>query len=93
MTKETKSKKNRRYDAEFKSKILDLHANGRSISSLSQDFGIRANVIYRWRKQANNKDSLGQKSDYFLENKRLRKELSKTIIERDMRWSNFSGQF
>lgn len=46
------SKKRRRYDADFKSNILRLHADGRSVSSLSSSFGIRENLIYRWKSEA-----------------------------------------
>lgn len=37
----------RNYDEAFKAKILALHGQGRSVSSLSSSFGINANVIYR----------------------------------------------
>ena len=30
----------RRYDADFKQKLLEMHSNGRSIRSLSEAFGI-----------------------------------------------------
>ena len=46
------SKKRRSYDAEFKSNVLRLHSDGRSVSSLSESFGIRENLIYRWKSEA-----------------------------------------
>jgi len=46
------SKKRRSYDAEFKSNVLRLHADGRSVSSLSASFGIGENLIYRWKSEA-----------------------------------------
>jgi len=46
------SKKRRRYDADFKSNVLRLHADGRSVSSLSVSFGIGENLIYRWKSEA-----------------------------------------
>jgi len=46
------SKKRRSYDADFKSNVLRLHADGRSVSSLSSSFGIGENLIYRWKSEA-----------------------------------------
>jgi len=46
------SKKRRSYDADFKSNILRLYADGRSVRSLSESFGIGENLIYRWKSEA-----------------------------------------
>ena len=52
MKRESKSKKRRQYDTEFKADLLRMHEQGRSVSSLSESFGInraanRENLIYR----------------------------------------------
>ena len=39
------------YPAEFRRKVLDLLAAGRSVASLAADLGVSAQAIYNWRKQ------------------------------------------
>ena len=39
------------YPAEFRRKVLDLLAAGRSVASLATDLGVSAQTIYNWRKQ------------------------------------------
>jgi len=46
------AKKRRSYDAEFKANLLKMNADGRSVRSLSESFGINENLIYRWKKTA-----------------------------------------
>lgn len=47
MKREKKRKKRRQYDASFKSDLLKMHEDGRSVSSLAESFGISENLIYR----------------------------------------------
>ena len=83
MKRETKSKKRRSYDAEFKSNVLKMHEDGRSVSSLSESFGINENLIYRW-KSASRDSSKQADGSVIEENKRLRRELQETQQERDI---------
>lgn len=83
MKRESKRKKRRQYDAEFKSNILKMHEGGRSVSSLAESFGINENVIYRWKSLANT-TSAAADSSVLEENKRLRRELQETQQERDI---------
>lgn len=39
------------YPPEFRRKVLDLLAAGRSVASLAADLGVSAQAIYDWRKQ------------------------------------------
>jgi len=39
------------YPSEFRRKVLDLLAAGRSVASLADDLGVSAQAIYDWRKQ------------------------------------------
>lgn len=57
MKKKETSKKRRSYDAAFKANILKMNADGRSVSSLSESFGINENLIYRWKSKANSESS------------------------------------
>ena len=52
MKEQNPPKKRRSYDADFKANILKMNADGRSVSSLSESFGINENLIYRWKRQS-----------------------------------------
>ena len=77
------TKKRRRYDAAFKANILKMNADGRSVSSLSESFGINENLIYRWKKAASETgtSSTGKDSK---ENLELRRQLQILTEERDI---------
>ena len=40
-----------RYPPEFRRRVLDLLADGRSVASLSKDLGVSDQTIYNWRRQ------------------------------------------
>lgn len=40
-----------RYPPEFRRKVLDLLAAGRSVASVAADLGVSGQTIYTWRKQ------------------------------------------
>ena len=40
-----------RYSPEFRRKVLDLLAAGRSVASVAADLGVSGQTIYTWRKQ------------------------------------------
>ena len=40
-----------RYSSEFRRKVLDLLAAGRSMASVASDLGVSTQTIYNWRKQ------------------------------------------
>jgi len=73
----------RRYDSEFKANILRMHEDGRSVSSLSQSFGISEQVIYRWRRESNDLNA-GSSKEELKELKLLRKQVQDLRIERDI---------
>ena len=76
-------KKRRSYDAEFKSNVLKMHDDGRSVPSLAASFGINENLIYRWKKESKQL-SLATKVDEAAELKQLRKQLKEVEQERDI---------
>jgi transposase len=41
----------KRYPSEFRRKVLDLLAAGRSVASVAVDLGVSGQTIYNWRKQ------------------------------------------
>ena len=81
--KEEKTKKRRRYDSAFKSNILELHKDGRSIGSLALSFGISEQLLYRWRRESKKEtsNSLGVEIE---EVKLLRKQVKDLEIEREI---------
>ncbi len=40
-----------RYPSEFRRKVLDLLAIGRSVASIAADLGVSGQTIYDWRRQ------------------------------------------
>ncbi len=81
--KKKESNKRRRYDAEFKSNILKMKADGRSVPSLASSFGINEQLIYRWRSGANKSNNTADSQD-LEEVKRLRKQVKELETERDI---------
>jgi len=82
--KEKKTKQKRRsYDGEFKANILKLHAEGRAVRSLSESFGVNENLIYRWKKLANQTDWSPQSVE-LREQLALREEIKRLEEERDI---------
>jgi transposase-like protein len=41
----------RRYPSEFRRRVLDLVAAGRSVVLVAADLGVSAQTIYNWRRQ------------------------------------------
>ena len=83
MKSRSNSKKRRHYDAEFKSNVLKMNEQGRSVSSLAESFGINENLIYRWKSTA--KSSFKQANRSVVEeNRQLRRELQEAQQERDI---------
>lgn len=41
----------KRYPSEFRRRVLDLVAAGRSVASVAEDLGVSAQTIYNWRRQ------------------------------------------
>ena len=83
MKGENTSKKRRRYDAEFKKNILKMIEDGRSITSLSQSFGVSEGLLYRWKSDAKKRKKTW-KDDEKDEVKQLRKRLKEVELERDI---------
>jgi transposase len=82
------SKKRRKYDEEFKSDVLKMVADGRSISEISKKLGISESMVYRWHKKSKstsaNQREENQDQDLQRENERLKTLLRQTEMERDI---------
>jgi len=79
-----KSKTRRRYDEPFKRKLLELHKNGRSISSLASSFDVSENILYRWRRKAEEEELSAATGVDVEELKQLRKRVKELEEERDI---------
>lgn len=42
----------KRYPSEFRRRVLDLVASGRSVASVAEDLGVSAETIYTWRRSS-----------------------------------------
>jgi transposase len=51
MEEKDKGLQRRKYDAEFKSEVLTMVANGQSVAYVSKALGISENIIYRWKQK------------------------------------------
>jgi len=83
MKKEKTSKKRRSYDADFKANILKMNADGRSVNSLSESFGINENLIYRWKRESSGQSDKTPKVG-INELLKLKAENKQLKIERDI---------
>lgn len=83
MKEKKRIQKRRRYDASFKANILKLNAEGRSVKSLSESFGVNENLIYRWKKLVVKSASSDQGED-LQEHFKLRAEIKRLEEERDI---------
>jgi transposase len=80
------SKKRRKYDEEFKSDVLKMVADGRSISEIAKKLGISERMVYRWHKKSKpisaNPREETQDQDLQWENEQLKTRLRQR--ERDI---------
>jgi len=87
----TDMRKRRRFDREFKQMVIELSYNREDISALASELDIRADLIYRWRRetelhQGASFPGQGNKilTDEQKEIARLKKELRDAQLERDI---------
>lgn len=76
-------KKRRHYDAEFRSRALQMVEDGRSVQQVSDSLGIKPSLLYSWR----NKEKRNEPIERSAESDRIReleKQLFQTEQERDI---------
>jgi len=84
MKKRNYPKERRQYDEEFKRNALQLIADGRSVTSVSESLGVSKGVLYNWRSKANKTSSNEKPSETKEEIQLLRKRLAEVEMERDI---------
>lgn len=76
------------YDNDFKVMIVELLNSGTKTRDISEEYGVDANLVRRWRRDFNdNSGDFSKKREVSLEEqelKRLRKELKDVTMERDI---------
>ena len=85
------SKTRRQYDKEFKLMAIELGKNRKDIPELAEELGIRAELIYRWRREYLESKEISfpgqgniKQTDQEAEITRLRKDLREAQLERDI---------
>lgn len=84
-------KQRRIYDVEFKKKAIELSYARGNVVEIADELGIRAELIYRWRREQKKYENNSfpgkgnpKMTDLERENARLRKELRDAKMERDI---------
>jgi transposase len=91
MTGKHSKKTRRKYDASFKEEVLQMIMSGRSASEIAESLGIGVNLIYTWKRAAENNavapsgpGSVPYNGEAAAEIARLKAELRRTEQERDI---------
>ena len=77
----------KRYNDEFKKKIVDLANNGKKISDIVDEYGVARSTVHKWKKDFNESGSFKAKDNRTDEEKellKLRKENKQLKMENDI---------
>ena len=77
----------KRYNDEFKRKIVDLANNGKKVSDIIDEYGIARSTVHKWKKDFNNSGSFkaeDNRTDKEKELLKLRKENKQLKMENDI---------
>ena len=77
----------KRYNDEFKKKIVDLANNGKKISDIVDEYGVARSTVHKWKKDFNGSGSFKAKDNRTDEEKellKLRKENKQLKMENDI---------
>jgi len=78
----------KKYENDFKVMIVELLKSGRKTKEISDEYGLKDGIARRWRREYESKSGDFSKKEELsaeaLENKKLRKELRETQMERDI---------
>ena len=84
-------KRRKRYTLEFKAQVLELHATGKPVSEVAEDFCVSKDLIYAWKRKSDGPDQLRRKvqdaeggEDDAQELIRLRREVAELRIDNDI---------
>jgi transposase len=85
MQSEKITKTRRKYDADFKTEVLKMLANGQTPAYIANALGISENIIYRWKSV----NQVGKKNnhltgDLILKNQQLKNRVRQLETEREI---------
>lgn len=85
MQQTSKPKTRRKYDAEFKNKIVKMLVSGQTATYISKALGVSENLIYRWKNQNQGvKKASVEQSELALENQQLKDRVRQLETEREI---------
>ena len=74
----------KKYNAEFKSMVVELYQTGRSVKELSREYGVSEVTIYKWIKQLSPIASIDDTEMTLEEIKRMRQEMLRLQEENEI---------
>ena len=74
----------KKYNAEFKSMIVELYQTGRAIKDLSREYGVSEVTIYKWIKQLSPVASIDDTEISLDEIKRMKQEMLRLQEENEI---------
>ena len=74
----------KKYNAEFKSMIVELYQTGRTVKDLSREYGVSEVTIYKWIKQLSPIASIDDTEMTLEEIKRMRQEMLRLQEENEI---------
>ena len=74
----------KKYNAEFKSMIVELYQTGRTVKDLSREYGVSEVSIYKWIKQLSPIASIDDTEMTLEEIKRMRQEMLRLQEENEI---------
>ena len=74
----------KKYNAEFKSMIVELYQTGRTVKDLSREYGVSEVTIYKWIKQLSPIASIDDTEVTLEEIKRMRQEMLRLQEENEI---------
>ena len=87
MKEKNKGLERRKYDADFKAKVLKMVASGQSVAYVSQALGVSENLIYRWKQKTKGKEKAAFQdgsTSLSIENQQLKERVRQLEIEREI---------
>ncbi len=74
----------KKYNAEFKSMVVEIYKNGRSVKELSREYGVSEVTIYKWIKQISPIASIDDTDITLEEIKRMKQEMLRLQEENEI---------
>jgi transposase len=77
----------RKYDADFKAKVLKMVSSGQAVAYVSKALGVSENLIYRWKQRTEGKEKAAFQADsspLSMENQQLKERVRQLETEREI---------